>query len=163
MDIKQKKQQWILSMKKIKNAFNTLWQSQEIGKHYGRITKVKPFINGYNWEGINFPREKDDWKKFKKNNATIAFNVSHAKKEKVYLAYVSKHNSNREKQVIILMTSNGEGWLYITVKKLPALLREITSKYHVVFFVWIFFILLQEETNGNLIKKCVKENVFVVL
>ena len=66
--------------------------------------------------------------KIRKNNVTIAFNVSHAKKEKVYLAYVSKNNSNSEKQVIILMTSNGEGWHYITVKKLPALLREITSK-----------------------------------
>ena len=96
-------------MKKMKNIFNTLSQSQGIGKNYGRITKVKPFINRYNWEGTNFPSEKDDWKKFKKDNATIAFNVSLAKKEKVYLAYVSKHNSNREKQVIILMTSNGEG------------------------------------------------------
>ena len=27
-----------------------------------RITKIKPFINKYNWEGINFPSEQDDWK-----------------------------------------------------------------------------------------------------
>ena len=25
-----------------------------------RITKIKTFINKYNWEGINFPSEKDD-------------------------------------------------------------------------------------------------------
>ena len=30
------------------------------------------------------------------------------KKKKIYPAYVSKHNSNREKQVILLMISNGE-------------------------------------------------------
>ena len=31
-----------------------------------RITKSKPFINKYNREGINFPSEKDNWKKMKK-------------------------------------------------------------------------------------------------
>ena len=30
------------------------------------------------------------------------------KKKKIYPAYVSKYNSNREKQVILLMSSNGE-------------------------------------------------------
>ena len=34
--------------------------SEEIGKHAERITKIKSFINKYNWEGINFPSEKDD-------------------------------------------------------------------------------------------------------
>ena len=58
---------------------------------------------------INFPSEKDNWKKIEKNNATIAISVLHAKKEKIYPAYVSKHNSNREKQVIFLMISNEEG------------------------------------------------------
>ena len=33
---------------------------KEIGKHAERITKIKPFINKYKWEGINFPSEKDD-------------------------------------------------------------------------------------------------------
>ena len=54
-------------------------------------------------EGINYPSEKDDWKKFEKNKVKIALDVLHAKKEKKYPAYVSKHNSNREKQVIPLM------------------------------------------------------------
>ena len=35
---------------------------EEIGKHSERIIKIKSFINKYNWEGINFPSEKDDWK-----------------------------------------------------------------------------------------------------
>ena len=30
------------------------------------------------------------------------------KSKKIYPAYVSKHNSNREKQVILLMILNGE-------------------------------------------------------
>ena len=33
---------------------------------------MKPFINKYNWEGINYSSEKDDWKESEKNNVTIA-------------------------------------------------------------------------------------------
>ena len=33
---------------------------------------MKPFINKYNWEGINYSSEKDDWKGSEKNNVTIA-------------------------------------------------------------------------------------------
>ena len=82
---------------------------EEIGKHGERITKIKPFINKYKWEEINFPSGKDGWKKFEKNNVTIVLNVLYVKKEKIYPAYASKHNLNREKQVILLMVSNGEG------------------------------------------------------
>ena len=51
------------------------------------------------------------------------------KKEKIYPAYVSKHNSNREK-LVFLMVPNGEGWHYLALKKLSALFREITSRHH---------------------------------
>ena len=50
-----------------------------------RITKIKPLdkpIDKYNWEGINYPSEKDDWKKSKKNNVMIALSVFCGKKEK---------------------------------------------------------------------------------
>ena len=36
----------------------------------------------YNWEGINFPSEKYDFKKFEKYNRAIALNVLYAKKKK---------------------------------------------------------------------------------
>ena len=45
----------------------------------------------------------------------------HVKKDKKWPAYVSKHNSNREKQVVLLMIPNGEKWLYLAVKKLSAI------------------------------------------
>ena len=44
---------------------------EEMGKSPERITKIKPFINKYKKEGINFPSEKDDWKEFEKNNVKI--------------------------------------------------------------------------------------------
>ena len=56
-------------------------------------------MNKYNWEIINFLSEKDDQKKFEKNNVTIALNVLYSKKEKIHPAYVSKHNSNPEKKL----------------------------------------------------------------
>ena len=40
-----------------------------------RVTKIKPFTNKYNWEGINFSSEKDDGRKLQNNNVTIALNV----------------------------------------------------------------------------------------
>ena len=52
----------------------------EIKKDPQIITKFKPFINKYYWQGINFPSEKDDWNNFEKNNVTIALNVLYAKK-----------------------------------------------------------------------------------
>ena len=73
-------------------------------------------MNKYNGEGISFPSEKDDWNKFEKINLTIALNVLYAKKEKIYPDYISKHNSNREKQVIRLMIRNGEKCHYLAVK-----------------------------------------------
>ena len=49
---------------------------------------------------------------------------------------MSKINSNCEKQIILLMTSSQEkeGWHYLTVKKLPTLLRGITSKHNSDFY-----------------------------
>ena len=71
-------------------------------------------------EGINFPSEKDDWKKIEKNKIIITLNVLYAKKGKIHHGYVLKYNWNREKQVILLMISKGEklrkaesdGWWY---------------------------------------------------
>ena len=40
-------------------------------KDLQRITKIKPYINKHNWEGINYPSEKDDCKKLEKNKKII--------------------------------------------------------------------------------------------
>ena len=63
------------------------------------------------------------------------------KNEKIYPAYVSKHDFLCQKQVILLMISNGERWHYLAVKELSALLRGITSKHHsdLLFKLSLFF------------------------
>ena len=67
---------------------------------------LKPFINKYNWNGINYPSEKDHWKTFGKINLTIAFNILYIKEKEICPAYISKINSNCEKQIILLMIPN---------------------------------------------------------
>ena len=61
---------------------------EEIGKNPERITKIKPLLCKYNWKGINFPSEKNDWKKIEKNNTTIALNILCPKKETFILFMV---------------------------------------------------------------------------
>ena len=100
----------------------------KINDHSEKISKIKPFIEKYNWKDIDFPSTSKDWKKFELNNE-VALNilyVPHGTK-KIEIAYKSKNNLTREKQVILLMISNGENWHYLIVKNLSRLLRGITS------------------------------------
>ena len=45
-------------------------------------------MNKCDQDGINFPSEKDDWKKFQKKIVTNDLNVLYAKREKICPAYV---------------------------------------------------------------------------
>ena len=80
----------------------------EINWNLERVSNIKPFINKYNWKGINYPSKIDDWKTFEKNDPTIALNIWVIKEKEICPAYISKINSNCEKQIILLMTSNEE-------------------------------------------------------
>ena len=44
----------------------------KIDNHPERISKPKPHINDYNWHGLEFPAKPSDWRKFEKNNKSIA-------------------------------------------------------------------------------------------
>ena len=78
--------------KTLQYAVLFMFNYEEIGKSSEKITKNKPITNKHNWREINFLSEKE------KNNITIALNVLYAKKEKMFPAYLSKYNSNSEKQ-----------------------------------------------------------------
>ena len=73
------------------------------------IATINPINKKYNkcfqyaaTVAVNYEGKK---KKNEKNNALLK--CMHAKKEKIYPAYVSKYKSNCEKQVILLMISKG--------------------------------------------------------
>ena len=91
---------------------------------------IKTFIKSVTWK-----TQMTD-KKMKKTNLTfisvlyINNESLYTDIEKIYTAYISKHNSNRKKQIIFLMIPNEEGWHYITVINLNALLRAVTSKHN---------------------------------
>ena len=64
-----------------------------IDNHPERISKIKPFINQYNWKDIDFPPTNKDWRKLELNN-DIALNILYIlhNTKKIQLAYRSKNN-----------------------------------------------------------------------
>ena len=75
------------------------WMTKEkILKEIGKILKEKQKLNLL---CINktFHQKKIIGKKLK-NNVTISINILYAKKEKIHLVYVSKHNSNPEQKLL---------------------------------------------------------------
>ena len=52
------------------------WSHQNVEKDPQRMSKVKPFINKYNWDGMEFPSGPQDWEnKFEQNNKKTALNI----------------------------------------------------------------------------------------
>ena len=58
-----------------KYAIISALHHQEIGRNPQRISKLKPFINSYNWKDIEFPNCYKDWRKFEQNNEEIPLNI----------------------------------------------------------------------------------------
>ena len=98
--------------------------------HLKRISKIKPFIEQYDWKDIEFPPTSKDWRKFESNNK-ISLNILYIphNTKNIQVAYRSKNNLAYDKQIILLMIANGEKWHYLTVRNLPGLLRGITSNH----------------------------------
>ena len=57
------------------NALDDALNYQTIEKDPQRISKLKPYINKYDWDGIKFPAGSKEWQKLEKNNDTIALNI----------------------------------------------------------------------------------------
>ena len=60
---------------------------KKINGHPQRISKIKPFIEEYNWKDIDFPSTSKDWKKFELNKK-VALNI-------LYVPHNTKKNRNR--------------------------------------------------------------------
>ena len=55
----------------------------KIDKHPQRISKIKPFIDNYNWNDINFPTAKKDWNRFELNNKDVALDILYVPFKKI--------------------------------------------------------------------------------
>ena len=113
-----------------------LMHYQTIETHPERISKLKPYFNKYNWEGIEFPAGPKDWIKFERNNKTIALNVLYIPRntKTISVAYRSEYNNKRKKQVILLMITDGKKWHYLAVTNLSALLQGNSSNHEGDFY-----------------------------
>ena len=89
---------------------------KKIKIHPERISRIIIYLFHHyfsldnNWEGIEFPAGIKDWKRFEKNNKTIALNilsVPHDEKT-INLAYKSKYNCKLKNQVVLLMIADGK-------------------------------------------------------
>ena len=107
----------------------------KIKKNPQRASKIKPFIEKYNWEGINFPSTSKDWKKFE-SNIEVALNILYVpyNTRKINIAYKSKNNLTQERKIILLMIRDGQKWHYLIVKNLSGLLRGIRSNHKEDFY-----------------------------
>ena len=81
----------------------TLALNFDINNHPEKISKIRLFIDQYNWKDIDFPPTNKDWKKFEVNNK-VALNILYIpyNTRKIQLAYRSKYNLTYDKQIILL-------------------------------------------------------------
>ena len=107
----------------------------KIKKGPHRVSKIKPFIEKYNWGEIGFPSTSKDWKKFECNNE-VALDILYVpyNTKQINIAYKSKNNLTQKRQIILLMISDGQKWHYLVVKNLSRLLRGITSNHKENFY-----------------------------
>ena len=73
--LRDKKEAIIKNNNSFQNALDDALNYQNIETHPERISKLKPYINRYNWEGIEFPAGPKDWIKFERNNKTNGLSV----------------------------------------------------------------------------------------
>ena len=134
----------------------------KIDRNPQRISKMKPFIDNYNWNDINFPTAKKDWNKFELNNKDVALNILYVpfNTKKTEIAYQSKYNLIRDNQIILLMISNGENWHYLAVKSLSRLLRGVTSSHDGDYYCLNCFQSYSTENKLNVHKKMCENNKY---
>ena len=58
-------------------AVSVALNHEQIDNHPEQISKIKHFINKYDWKDTNFPSRRKDWNTFEKNNKSIALNIFH--------------------------------------------------------------------------------------
>ena len=134
-------QKWLKDKKSTINPKNNDYKCFQYGAtlalNLNRINKDPQRISNYNynWKDIDFPSTSKYWKKFKSNNEVV-LNILYVPNgtKKINIAYRSKYNLTYDKQIILLMITDGEKWHYLVVKNLSGLLKGITSTHRKDFY-----------------------------
>ena len=76
---------------------------QKIPNHSERINNLKPLIDNYNWNDLEFPAGHKNYSAFEKNNSQIALNIYY-----IFLTILKKYYlvtyKNKIKLVILKLT-----------------------------------------------------------
>ena len=125
-----KSPEWVANKKAIINSKNVddrcfeysvvaALRHKKIKSHPERIQgNHHLFSCDYNWQGIAFPAGIKEWKRFEKNNETIALNILLVPHDEIKIthAYKSEYNHTRKNQIVLLMITDGEKWDYTALK-----------------------------------------------
>ena len=120
-------------------------------KNSQRMLDIMHFFDWYNLKEINFHHAKKGWTNFGSNNKTIAFNIVFVpyNSDEIRHAYIEKHISVRENEVILLIITDSKNKHYLVAKRFSALCRERNNGYSVVVY-------LKKKINLNSMKMYVK-------
>ena len=106
--------------------------------HPERIDKdLKSKEHTLNMEGITYPVELKNIKRFEKQNPDISITIlGYSKEDKVYpLSEYTKRKDERKHNIILLLIKNGENSHYCLVKNLSGLLKSQINKHdHKLYF-----------------------------
>ena len=94
--LRGKKEAIINNDNSFQNALDDALNYQTIKTNPERISKLKPYINKYNWEGIDFRAGPKEWQKFERNNKTNALNILFIQRntKTISVAYRSEYNTS---------------------------------------------------------------------
>ena len=108
--IRDKKEAIINGDNGFQNGLDDTLNHKTIQTHPERKSKLKPYINKYNWEGIYFPARPKEWKKFEQSHKTITLNILFIppNTKTISVVYRSEYNNKCKNQVILLMITNGK-------------------------------------------------------
>ena len=98
-------------------------------KNRQRISRIRSFINQYEWKEIILSTWSKIWeKKIIPNNQTSALNILILPHNRRKITSVHLKTQFRTwKSIVLLKITDGEKWHHFGVKSLPALLQGITS------------------------------------
>ena len=135
--LRGKKETIISGDNDFENALDDALNYQNIETHPERISKLKPYINKYNWEGIDFPVGPKEWQKFERNNKTIALNILFISPntKTTSVAHRSEYKTKFRKQVILLTITDGKKQHYLAATNLSALLAKNHQTINDIFIV----------------------------
>ena len=106
-------------------------------KDAGRIDgDLKSKENTLNMEGIAYPVNLKDIKRFEKQNPNISISVlGYSKDERIYPLRISKKEDERKYNIVLLLIKDGDNSHYCLVKNLSALLSsQVNNHDHKLYF-----------------------------